>query len=64
MLPAAGNETFGVNSDPRPRHISPEKVVNLEYNAGRESLRMRIRDKIIKKNINILNHQFATDRRV
>ena len=29
MLPAAGNETFGVNSHPRPRHISPEKSTYL-----------------------------------
>ena len=42
MLPAAGNETFGVNSDPRPRHISPEKSTYLDNNAGRESLRMKI----------------------
>ena len=30
MLPAAGNETYGVNSDPQPRHISPEKSTYLD----------------------------------
>ena len=42
MLSAVGNETFRINNDPRPRHISPETKARRNSYAGRESLRTSI----------------------
>ena len=41
-LSAEDNETFGVNNDPQPRHISPEREVQRNSNARRERLRTKL----------------------
>ena len=52
MLSVDDDETYGTNKDPRPRHISPEETKSFNMNAGRESLRRKLRKMLVKNKIN------------